>query len=136
VFLLCVTCKQDKDETEFHLDNRDRFARRNYRRDHCRSCETDRRRRYSYNLAEGEYAAIFAAQCGNCAICEVQLTDAVKPHIDHDHSCCSGRKSCGNCIRGILCGHCNTALGYFQDDPDTLNRAIRYLNRERNPREK
>lgn len=49
-------------------------------------------------------------------------------HIDHDHSCCPGNaRSCGNCVRGSLCGPCNHGLGYFRDDPVRLQAAIEYL---------
>jgi hypothetical protein len=33
--------------------------------------------------------------------------------IDHDHGCCGGR-SCGSCIRGILCMGCNMSLGHVE----------------------
>lgn len=33
------------------------------------------------------------------------------PVIDHAHTCCEGRRSCGSCIRGMLCNGCNMALG-------------------------
>lgn len=47
--------------------------------------------------------------------------------IDHDHSCCSGSKSCGKCVRGVLCRSCNTGIGFLQDDVDLIKRAINYL---------
>jgi hypothetical protein len=36
-------------------------------------------------------------------------------NIDHDHSCCNrGARSCGKCIRGMLCTSCNTGLGQVE----------------------
>lgn len=32
--------------------------------------------------------------------------------IDHDHKCCSGMRSCGKCVRGVLCRNHNLAEGY------------------------
>jgi hypothetical protein len=40
-------------------------------------------------------------------------------NIDHDHQ--TGK------VRGLLCGFCNSLLGYAKDDPATLESAIRYL---------
>jgi len=34
--------------------------------------------------------------------------------IDHDHTCCHGGTSCGQCIRGILCSSCNMSLGHVE----------------------
>jgi hypothetical protein len=36
-------------------------------------------------------------------------------HVDHDHNCCNGRKSCGKCVRGIICNRCNTAVDKMED---------------------
>lgn len=67
-------------------------------------------------------------QGGVCAICkQPELRGRLR--IDHDHACCSGRgRSCGKCIRGLLCISCNASLGGFRDDPDILRAAIVYLD--------
>jgi hypothetical protein len=65
-----------------------------------------------YNLSRERRLALLAAQDNRCAICRVEFGSAraLRPHIDHDHRCCSGNKSCGNCIRGLLCSKCNGLL--------------------------
>lgn len=47
--------------------------------------------------------------------------------VDHDHSCCNGRTSCGKCIRGVLCSNCNVALGNAHDNITALEGLIAYL---------
>lgn len=48
---------------------------------------------------------------GSCEVCGV--TERLE--IDHDHACCPGDKSCGNCIRGVLCWRCNRAEGMLRN---------------------
>lgn len=50
-------------------------------------------------------------------------------HIDHDHSCCPGPRSCGNCVRGLVCEPCNKGFGHFDDDVERMKKAIAYLSR-------
>jgi|ERR1019366_9056434 hypothetical protein len=80
----------------------------------------------AYKLTREEHAAKLAAQNNKCAICERVLS---KPHVDHDHNCCSGRTSCGKCLRDVLCFNCNQGLGQFMDDPLVLEKALAYLKR-------
>ena len=35
-------------------------------------------------------------------------------NVDHAHTCCPGKESCGDCIRGIVCFRCNTGLGLVE----------------------
>lgn len=35
-------------------------------------------------------------------------------HVDHDHKCCRGDKTCGDCVRGILCNKCNKAVDKYE----------------------
>lgn len=85
---------------------------------------------YKYRLTLDQYYALLDAQGGACAICRVATPTDIRTdrfHVDHDHRCCPGKRSCGNCNRGLLCHACNTALGNFHDDPDLLDRAASYL---------
>jgi hypothetical protein len=85
----------------------------------------------NYGITRAQLEALVAAQNGRCAVCARPLP-ATRYHIDHDHSCCPGNAaSCGRCVRGILCGPCNTGLGQFGDSVDRLRGAIRYLEVDR-----
>lgn len=93
-----------------------------------------RRMRYCYGLTPEVFGSILESQGGGCAICgapepTVRRTDlsAARWAVDHDHSCCAGNRSCGSCVRGILCHACNGALGGFHDDIGRLKAAVTYL---------
>lgn len=47
--------------------------------------------------------------------------------VDHDHSCCPGKDSCGKCVRGVLCTWCNSTLGHAKDDISRLKGLVAYL---------
>jgi len=59
--------------------------------------------RVCYNLMKDEHS-------GACAVCCVWPATVV----DHDHACCPGWKSCGKCVRGMLCEGCNIVLGRYE----------------------
>lgn len=84
-----------------------------------------------YGLTQETYDAMLAAQNGGCAICGSSDPKSRhgRFHIDHDHGCCPNRdqRTCGDCVRGLLCERCNTGLGHFGDDPDRLDAAARYV---------
>ena len=81
-----------------------------------------------YNISPERYKQILAEQGGVCAVCSNPPVGKQRfLAVDHDHSCCPGPKSCGKCVRGLLCQRCNTALAYFQDDENLLALAIQYL---------
>jgi len=73
-----------------------------------------RARRYGLTLAQ--YRALQARQGNACAICR-KVTRVLC--IDHCHV--TGR------VRGLLCLKCNSALGFYADDPRLLRAAIAYL---------
>jgi hypothetical protein len=91
----------------------------------CRFCGKLSER---YGITDRQYRDLHEKQGGKCAICPAELTMYTRnTHIDHDHSCCSGGKGCGKCVRGLLCNYCNVGLGQFKDSTDSLRKAIDYL---------
>lgn len=87
---------------------------------------------YKYGVTAEQYETMLAAQDGLCAICRkpemVWRKSKIQDlGIDHDHSCCPSSKSCGKCVRGLLCSHCNRGLGAFTDNVQVMRNAITYL---------
>lgn len=80
-----------------------------------------------YNITPDEYERILDVQGGRCAICVRASGVRKKLSVDHDHACCDGSTSCGNCVRGLLCSTCNKMLGHLRDDPEAFERAADYL---------
>jgi hypothetical protein len=95
----------------------------------CKECTHARYVEREFNLPEGWYRRQLDAQGGACAICRVPASRLVKRLVvDHDHACCPGKsKSCGKCVRSLLCGQCNIALGALKDRVDLFLVAARYL---------
>lgn len=77
----------------------------------------------TYNMTKIEYADMYLQQEGKC---KIQVCDREATHIDHDHKCCPGRKSCGACVRGLLCDPCNRDLGMLENAL-WRNSALNYL---------
>lgn len=92
---------------------------------------------YYHSITTDRFDEILRSQDGTCAICNVDTPSGRGNwHVDHDHSCCPSNRSCGLCIRGLLCHHCNIAIGNLHDDPDLLLVAVAYLQsgpRQDNP---
>jgi hypothetical protein len=79
-----------------------------------------------YNLTNEKYQELLDKQNNSCKICLKSFTD-ITPYIDHNHECCPGQKTCGKCIRGLLCHACNNLLGNAKDNRETLLRAADYV---------
>lgn len=85
--------------------------------------------KHLYHMTSEQYLELLAAQGGGCGACGHTLENPFDFHVDHDHRCCPTKKSCGKCVRGLLCDTCNRGLGYFKDDPQRLRQAADYLDR-------
>lgn len=115
---VCAGCRKDSRSSE---SNRVRERRRLLR---------------LYNITQSDWDAMVERQGNRCAICPTDRPGGRGEswHIDHDHACCPGKGSCGRCVRGLLCGDCNVAIGRMRDDPVLLRAAASYLERPRQPR--
>lgn len=80
-----------------------------------------------YSLTQEKFGQLLERQGGACAMCRRPFAEGQAICVDHDHACCPGeKKSCGRCIRGLLCLRCNTGLGYVERMSDM---ARAYLER-------
>lgn len=70
---------------------------------------------WNYKITPEKYKEILLSQDSSCAICR-EPSEGFKLLVDHDHSCCSTKaKSCGKCVRGLLCSYCNLNLGRIEN---------------------
>lgn len=151
----CTKCGGMQPKESFHILNRGILGRNAW----CKSCmskarakcankdrEHTRKKQKEYYLANKEMiqrnsrkwriAAYglttldYDELCENgCQICGIFVD---RLYIDHDHSCCTeDSKSCGDCVRGVLCPTCNYGLGNFKDDIKLLLAAFKYLQNNR-----
>lgn len=93
-------------------------------RSSCKKCHAIEK----YGLNARSYEDLLQSQGGKCAVCDEQLSQR-KTCVDHDHSCCPGFKSCGKCVRGILCYNCNTADGLLKSDPEIIKKLLNYIEK-------
>jgi len=96
--------------------------RRAYRRDHPHRESPESRRKSKrkyritcYGLTQEQFYLLLDAQQQACGMCHEPFAQGQLIHIDHDHACCQAKgRSCGECIRGLLCHTCNIALGHIE----------------------
>lgn len=120
-FAPCVSCGSSLPLAEFPKYVDGKFI--------CRECE--RARMHEYQIKKRgctleKYKELLDRQNGCCAVCNKPFGHTsckgvrARLAVDHDHK--TGR------IRGLLCGKCNRAIGWFGDSVELLQAAIRYLN--------
>jgi hypothetical protein len=130
---ICKICGVNKPLTEYKRVGPNRVHMWN-----CLSCYTDNRRnnkrnmlskmdadlRRRYNITEANYYEMLEKQDYKCATCKssdpIGYRGSDKFCVDHDHS--TGE------VRGLLCNHCNRALGLVRDNRQTLQNMLQYLD--------
>lgn len=151
----CTKCLEVKDESQFHKHRKGpgglqwnckeccaeytrKYAKANRARrneavreweernpDKVRA-KDERKNLIAHGITQDDYDDMLKSQGGVCAICSGP-PDKRRFSIDHDHSCCAGKRSCGKCVRGLLCQRCNAGIGMLKDDPDIVISAASYL---------
>lgn len=137
---LCTACKETKAVAEFYSMKRNKSGLHSW----CKQCSRDAERRRprvvtdgvkaielksglrKFNLTVEQYRYMLESQGGVCAICRTPPT-TVRLAVDHDHACCPGNYSCGQCVRGLLCNGCNQGLGRLEL---YLKEAMSYVSKE------
>lgn len=83
-------------------------------------------RKSRYGVTDAQYNGMLAEQGNACAVCRVSF-ETVRPNIDHDHNCCKGSRSCGKCVRGILCPSCLTLASLMETKMKFSTNLFNYL---------
>jgi len=138
----CSKCGEEKELSEFNKSKNGRFQKRA----DCKICQSKtaiarnkitydskvkwkRTIKDNFNLTVDDYNTMFENQKGCCLICKRHQTEFKKRlAVDHCHDT--------KVIRGLLCSNCNTALGLFKDDIESLFAAIDYLKKGRSKTKK
>ena len=130
---LCIKCNAIKPVAEFYLRNHECTTCTKKRIAQLRAAKSVTELQVAarknhlqtrYGLTPEDYDIMAKAQNHRCAICQVHVTKCLRRHLCVDHSHKLGGK-----IRGLLCYHCNAALGNFFDRQDLLQTAIKYLQK-------
>lgn len=142
--ITCKTCGERKQLAEFYMKEPGRYDSR------CKQCvrtlqkeykattkgkatvkrhtnsekgkagNRNRSLKFKYGITTQEYDRLFLSQGAKCAVCSKPWNGHTKKFpVDHDHV--TGQ------VRGIVCWTCNTALGAFGDNLDSVNKFSLYL---------
>lgn len=122
--LTCRKCKAAQRKQKWREANPDKVLgyQKSYRsRNRERYNRLARKRHYlkRYGITEEERDEILRSQGGKCPICHTKKPSGRNWCVDHDHKTGS--------VRAILCGRCNSMIGYARESTVTLHRAIAYI---------
>ena len=115
---VCSSCHAEKPTTDFYVDTVRRTVSQQ-----CKPCFNSQARgrlyRAKYGVSVEDFDRMMTSQHGVCAICKEKCSTGKRLSVDHNHTT--------GAVRGLLCRKCNSAIGYFNDDPALLIKAVGYL---------
>jgi hypothetical protein len=118
-------CKLNEYHKKWCLKNK--YKLNEYRnKPEAKNCRKERRLQRGYGISIEQHKQMFISQDGKCAICDKHFDKSKDVHTDHNHIT--------NQTRQLLCSGCNTGIGNFKENTQTLLNAVAYLNKW-NPRE-
>lgn len=88
---------------------------------------------HSHGLNKIQMIKMIVAQDFRCMICGTQAKEKsgrAQLYVDHDHACCpynGGGRSCGKCIRGLVCNGCNQAIALYENNRELFVKIKAYL---------
>lgn len=124
----CKQCTNDY-QREYNVKNKDKVFERGRK---WRAANPDHYLKQSYRMTREQFFTMLDEQGGCCAICGSSEPGGKNWHVDHDHSCCPGRRTCGKCTRGLLCKECNTKIvDVAENKMHLLEKALAYLEAHR-----
>ena len=108
-------------QKEWYEENKERLITKGVER--TRNLPKDTRKSYiiksKYGIDIFRFKEMLKESNNKCTVCGKEHSDELPLNIDHDHK--TGE------VRGLLCKKCNYGLGFFGDDINLLNNAIKYL---------
>lgn len=110
-------------QREYRENNREKqreYARKYKEKNPNAKRNSTYKRKYGITLAE--YDVMFEDQNGTCSICKLPEINR-RLAVDHDHK--TGK------VRSLLCTRCNMVIGLMEENTESLNNAIKYIERHK-----
>ena len=122
----CVICARQS-TSRFGKTEKGRIYRKAWRaqpevraRENLASLRVGRHYRYGVSWEQFNQMLLMCnGKCQGCGIPFIERSQRQGACVDHDHL--TGK------VRGLLCHHCNRAMGLLKDDPALLRRLAAYL---------
>jgi Recombination endonuclease VII len=122
---ICPKCTKENNTKKTYCNE----CNKQYERSRWSKLPTEKKRakwlKNKYDLTFEEYESKFNQQDGRCECCSKSISITTTGNgpdtacVDHCHT--TGK------VRGLLCNHCNRALGLLKEDVEVMKKLIIYL---------